>query len=85
MSNNLPTDTLTNSFEEALRNQVAADIESFLKGYADPKKALGILSKKTQIHSKTLRRFLQKSHNPSYQTLYKLYTNSMRFFLAPQT
>lgn len=74
MSNNRSTGTLKSSLESALRNQVAGDIEAFLASYSDSKKALAILAKKTKIHSKTLRRLLQKNHSPGYQTLYKLYT-----------
>lgn len=74
MSENLVSENLQNSFELRLREQVAADIEALQTNYDDPKKALQTLSKKSNIHLKTLRRLQQKTHNPGYQTLYKLYS-----------
>lgn len=75
MSENIESENIKNSLEESLRTQVAADLETFQAGYEDPKKGLQILSKKTQIHIKTLRRLIQKAHNPNYQTLYKIYSH----------
>lgn len=75
MSENIETTSLQTSTEACLRGQVAADLEAFQAGFDDPKKGLQILSKKTQVHIKTLRRLLQQAHNPSYQTLYKIYSH----------
>lgn len=75
MSENIETENIKNSLEESLREQVAMDLQQFQAGFEDPKKGLQVLSKKTQIHIKTLRRLIQKAHNPSYQTLYKIYSH----------
>lgn len=75
MSENLEPESLRIPLEERLRAQVAADLEAFQAAYEDPKKGLQLLSKKTRIHIKTLRRLIQKAHSPSYQTLYKIYSH----------
>lgn len=61
-------------FTAAIQEQVSHDIDRFLKRHKDPRKGLSQLAARTQIHSKTLRRLIQKEHNPTYQTLYKLYS-----------
>lgn len=58
-----------------LQDQVCNDIQGFLGRYKDPRKALNILSSRSNIHVKTLKRLTDKIHNPGYQTLYKLYSS----------
>jgi hypothetical protein len=55
-------------------DQVSLDIEAYLSRFKDPKKGLNMLATKSQIHVKTLNRLREKSHNPNYTTLYKLYS-----------
>lgn len=62
----------------ALMSQVAQDIHTFLESSRDPQKGLNLLSRKTSLHEKTLRRLLQQEHRPGYITLFKLY----RFLLG---
>lgn len=57
-----------------LREQVQKDILKYLEHFENSKKALVSLSKRSEIHVKTLRRLIQTSHNPNYQTLHKLYS-----------
>ncbi|AFY01328.1 hypothetical protein [Bdellovibrio bacteriovorus] len=57
-----------------IQEQVSRDIGRFLQRHKDPRKGLMQLSAKTRIHTKTLKRLVQKEHNPTYQTLYKLYS-----------
>ncbi|AHZ84186.1 hypothetical protein Bb109J_c1491 [Bdellovibrio bacteriovorus] len=58
----------------SIQDQVSQDIGRFLQRHKDPRKGLLQLSAKTRIHTKTLRRLVLKEHNPTYQTLYKLYS-----------
>ncbi|WP_374035553.1 hypothetical protein ACES2I_07555 [Bdellovibrio bacteriovorus] len=57
-----------------IQDQVSQDIGRFLQRHKDPRKGLTQLSAKTRIHTKTLKRLILKEHNPTYQTLYKLYS-----------
>ncbi|QDK38751.1 hypothetical protein [Bdellovibrio sp. NC01] len=59
----------------SLQDQVCEDIGIFLKRYKDPRKGINILSSRSNIHVKTLKRLSDKEHNPGYQTLYKLYSS----------
>ncbi|UXR63812.1 hypothetical protein EZJ49_12140 [Bdellovibrio bacteriovorus] len=58
----------------SIQDQVSQDIGLFLRRHKDPRKGLALLAGKSQIHTKTLRRLIEKEHNPGYQTLYKLYS-----------
>ncbi|QDK45598.1 hypothetical protein DOM22_10790 [Bdellovibrio sp. ZAP7] len=58
----------------SIPDQVSQDIETYLLRFKDPKKGLSMLATKSQIHVKTLNRLREKSHNPNYSTLYKLYS-----------
>ncbi|MDG0815796.1 hypothetical protein [Bdellovibrio svalbardensis] len=58
-----------------LQDQVRQDIDVFVGRYKDPRKALNMLSSRSNIHTKTLKRLLDKTHRPGYQTLYKLYSS----------
>lgn len=58
----------------SIQDQVSQDIGLFLQRHKDPRKGLALLATKSQIHTKTLRRLIEKEHNPGYQTLYKLYS-----------
>lgn len=60
--------------------QVATDIGLFLEKYKRRSFALRLLSKKTDINEKTLRRLLSHENKPSYPTLLRLY-----FFLTEST
>ncbi|MEK2688643.1 hypothetical protein [Bdellovibrio sp. GT3] len=55
-------------------DQVSQDIEAYLLRFKDPKKGLSMLATKSRIHVKTLNRLREKTHNPNYSTLYKLYS-----------
>lgn len=57
----------------SLLDQVASDIELYLSNSKDHKKGLKLLSKRSEIHEKTLARILAKENKPGYITLYKLY------------
>lgn len=61
------------SAASTLQDQVSQDIGLFLRRHKDPRKGLSLLAARSQIHTKTLRRLIDKEHNPGYQTLYKLY------------
>ncbi|WP_246845069.1 hypothetical protein [Bdellovibrio sp. NC01] len=74
MNSELQELSLSNVPQVNLREQVQQDITHYLEHFDNPKKALANLSKRSEIHIKTLRRLLLLSHNPSYQTLYKLYS-----------
>lgn len=58
----------------SIQDQVSQDIGLFLRRHKDPRKGLALLATKSQIHAKTLKRLIDKEHNPGYQTLYKLYS-----------
>lgn len=58
----------------SIPDQVSQDIETYLLRFKDPKKGLSMLATKTRVHVKTLNRLREKSHNPNYSTLYKLYS-----------
>lgn len=62
------------SAASTLQDQVSQDIGLFLRRHKDPRKGLSLLAARSQIHTKTLRRLIEKEHNPGYQTLYKLYS-----------
>lgn len=56
---------------------VSRDLNRFLEDGHDRQKRLSFLSRKTEIHQKTLKRLAQKENRPSGETVLKLY----RFFL----
>lgn len=58
----------------SIPDQVSQDIETYLLRFKDPKKGLSMLATKTRVHVKTLNRLREKSHNPNYSTLYKIYS-----------
>lgn len=62
------------ALNELIPDQVSRDIDIFLKRHKDPRRGLSLLSARSQIHTKTLKRLIEKEHKPSYQTLYKLYS-----------
>lgn len=58
----------------SIPEQVSLDLEAYLMRFKDPKKGLSMLAAKSQVHVKTLNRLREKTHNPNYSTLYKLYS-----------
>lgn len=57
----------------SIEQQVAFDLENYLKKFKNRSFAIRNLSKKTSLNEKTIRRLLSKENKPTYQTLYKLY------------
>ncbi|UXR63312.1 hypothetical protein EZJ49_09520 [Bdellovibrio bacteriovorus] len=64
----------THMTASSIPDQVSQDIESYLLRFKDPKKGLNMLAAKSQVHVKTLNRLRERTHNPNYSTLYKLYS-----------
>ncbi len=58
--------------DESLDFAVIKLIEDLIGGAVDRKKKLNLISSKAGIHVKTLHRILNKTHKPSYHTVYQL-------------
>lgn len=52
---------------------IARDLNNSLSQFNDPKKGIRLISRKTNLHEKTLSRILAKETKPSYQTIFKIY------------
>lgn len=61
------------SAELTMLDVVCRDINSYLNQSTDRQKRLNFLSRKIEVHKKTLVRILAKKNEPSYPTLIKLY------------
>jgi len=53
--------------------QVQSDITQYLNDYPGKNKGLNWLANKMQLSEKTLKRIMKGPHNPTYQTLLKIY------------
>lgn len=58
---------------KSILDQVVEDLLMNLTKFKDAKKGLKVVSRKTEIHEKTLSRIIAKENKPGYITLYKLY------------
>lgn len=52
---------------------ISTELHSFLNSSDHPNKRLNLISKKTGIHVKTLKRILNKENRPTAQTIFKIY------------
>ncbi len=62
------------STRKGLAEQVALDLAIYLDNFPNKTFAIRILAKESGLNAKTIRRLLAQENNPTYQTLFKLYS-----------